>query len=149
MAAESYLSLARYVDDECTIVNPVIRARIQRGKTISADQYVELMSCRESLKQEYEMSLGEADAFLTPTCVEHAIPLGEVDENRIVTPFDRFVNLLDLTAASIPMGLSSKGLPLGIQIAAKRNGDPTVLRVAMEIERGFCCLKLPYWQKTV
>ena len=134
MAAESYRTLARYVDPEPCLVSEVIRARILRGRTYDNLQYTEMLEARTSAKKEFEQSVSGIDAFIMPTCIEAAIPVRSVDEGRIVTPYGRFVNYLDLAAISVPMGLSRDGLPLGLQIVVRQNDDALMIRIANAFE---------------
>jgi aspartyl-tRNA(Asn)/glutamyl-tRNA(Gln) amidotransferase subunit A len=135
MSFEAYANLGRYVDPENSKVDPVIRNRILKGRDVSAAKYLELIEERRKAKLEFQERFADYDALITPTCIEGAIPVSEVDENRIVTPFGRFVNLLDLTAVSVPMGLTAENLPVGIQIVAKQYDDALALRIARAIEK--------------
>lgn len=46
-------------------------------------------------------------------------------------------NLLGLPATSVPMGLNSAGLPLGVQVVGPRDRDHLPIAVALELERVF------------
>ncbi|CRK86482.1 CLUMA_CG000150, isoform A [Clunio marinus] len=46
-------------------------------------------------------------------------------------------NVLHLPATQVPLGLNSRGIPLGIQVVATRNRDRDCLAVAEELEREF------------
>jgi aspartyl-tRNA(Asn)/glutamyl-tRNA(Gln) amidotransferase subunit A len=135
MGAESYAGLARYVDSDDSKVDPAIRARILKGREISANRYRELVGERIQAKREFLDRLDGIDALIMPTCVEGAIPLSSVDENRIVTPYGRFANLLDLAAISVPMGLTTDSLPAGLQIVTRQFDDALALRIARSVER--------------
>lgn len=45
--------------------------------------------------------------------------------------------MFDYSSLQVPMGLDSKGLPLGIQIVAARNRDRHCLAVAEELQNAF------------
>ena len=45
------------------------------------------------------------------------------------------VNLAGLPGMSVPAGLSSEGLPLGLQVIGRAFDEATVLRVGRAIER--------------
>jgi aspartyl-tRNA(Asn)/glutamyl-tRNA(Gln) amidotransferase subunit A len=134
MAAESYGQLATFVDVEPCLVTELIRSRILKGKSISHEQWSDMIGRREDAKSAFSRALEGIDALLMPTCVEAAIPVTGVDESRIVTPFGRFVNYLDLAALSIPMGLSNQGLPIGLQIVVRQNRDSLMMRIANAME---------------
>ena len=135
MSAEAYVNLRRYVDPEDSKVDPVIRNRIFKGRDVSAAKYLELLEERRKAKLEFHERFADFDALITPTCIEAAIPVSEVDENRIVTPFGRFVNLLDLAAVSVPMGLAAESLPVGLQVVTRQYDDAVALRIARGIEQ--------------
>jgi aspartyl-tRNA(Asn)/glutamyl-tRNA(Gln) amidotransferase subunit A len=135
MSFEAYAHLGYYVDPEDSKVDPVIRNRILKGRDVSSARYLELIEERRKAKLEFLERFTDFDALITPTCIEGAIPVSEVDENRIVTPFGRFVNLLDLSAVSVPMGLTAENLPVGMQIVTKQYDDALVLRIARGVEQ--------------
>lgn len=134
MAFESYRELAHYLEGQANQVSEVIRQRILKGKTISEAEHIENLARRHDAKREFADATRRIDAFLIPTCVEAAIPVSEVDERRVVTPYGRFANYLDLTAMSLPMGLYPEGLPFGLQVVARQNEDAMMFRVAQAIE---------------
>lgn len=51
--------------------------------------------------------------------------------------FSAVFNLPGVPVTEVPLGLDSKGLPLGIQVAAGRDRDHVAIAVAMELERVF------------
>lgn len=53
-------------------------------------------------------------------------------------------NVLHVPVTQVPLGLNSKGLPLGIQIVATRNRDRDCLAVARELERAFSGWQPPF-----
>jgi aspartyl-tRNA(Asn)/glutamyl-tRNA(Gln) amidotransferase subunit A len=138
MGAESWHHLGRYVDMPESAVAPAIGARILNGRQIDAAKYQQLIAMRREVQVEFHRYLEGADAFLTPTAPITAPPLDAIDETQ--TPlgtFTRMVNLLDMAALSVPIGLV-EGLPSGLQIVVRRFQDPLALRIgrALEIKRG-------------
>ena len=83
----------------------------------------------------------EYDLLLTPT-----LPLAAFEAGREVsdvlkekrwtdwTPFSYPFNLTQQPAASIPCGLTRKGLPVGLHIVGPRYADALVLRAARAFE---------------
>lgn len=59
----------------------------------------------------------------------------------IVTPwkwsYTAIINTLLLPATQVPLGLSSSGLPLGIQVIAKQGNDAKTIGMAVELEKEF------------
>jgi aspartyl-tRNA(Asn)/glutamyl-tRNA(Gln) amidotransferase subunit A len=138
MAAESWHHLHRYVEPEDSVVHPVIRNRILHGRTIDGTRYQELVAMRRNAQIDFHRYLADADAFLTPTAPILPRPLAEIDEAK--TPlgtFTRMVNLMDMAALSVPVGLVGH-LPVALQIVVRRFQDPLALRIgrALELHRG-------------
>ena len=84
------------------------------------------------------------DAILTPCVPVHAFPIsqkypssigGQVLETYIDWLAPTFVmSLFGLPAASVPVGLSSKNMPIGLQIVGKRLNETLVLGTAKLIQ---------------
>jgi aspartyl-tRNA(Asn)/glutamyl-tRNA(Gln) amidotransferase subunit A len=84
------------------------------------------------------------DVLLTPTTATTAFPLGlrapeygaeGIPDGREWSPFAFPFNLTGQPAASLPVGRTSAGLPVGLQIVGRRLDDRTVLRVAYALEQ--------------
>jgi len=134
MSAESYATLARWVDDDLTSIDPFIRTRIRRGRDIDARQYRDLLDYRGLVQAELASVFNGIDGLILPTCPMAAIPVSDVDESATpLSRLGRFVNLLDLCAVAIPAGLEN-GLPVSIQIIAPRFQDALALRIARAFE---------------
>lgn len=135
MSAESYASLGGLVAPDDSPVAPVIRDRVLAGRSITDDEYADMLGLRKRAQDSFLAGFGKFDALVTPTCPNTAIAVADVDESKIVTPFGRFVNYLDLAAVSVPMGLASDRLPAGLQIVVRKYDDALALRIARIIEK--------------
>jgi aspartyl-tRNA(Asn)/glutamyl-tRNA(Gln) amidotransferase subunit A len=84
------------------------------------------------------------DLLLTPTLPIPAFPTGETGSDvppgwnspqwTSWTPYTYPFNMTQQPAASVPCGLTSAGLPVGLQIVGPRNADALVLRAARAYE---------------
>jgi amidase len=84
------------------------------------------------------------DMVLTPTLSRVTPELGWLDPSQsFETVMGRLLEWVCFTplqnasgdpAISLPMGMSSKGLPIGVQLAAERGHDRRLLQVAYELE---------------
>lgn len=89
------------------------------------------------LREELEEALGDTGVMLYPpyarTAPKHYHPL--------LRPFEwvytAILNVMLLPVTQVPMGLDSRGLPLGIQVAARRGNDHLTIATALELERAF------------
>lgn len=81
----------------------------------------------------------EVDALLTPTTPEPAFGIGEKSADPVAMYLNDILtvpaNMAGLPALSVPAGLSSQGLPLGLQVVGRAFDEATVLRVGRALER--------------
>jgi len=89
----------------------------------------------EALKAELEDLLGPNGILIYPSHPTVAPP----HHRAIYTPFNfgytAVFNILGFPATQIPLGLDSKGLPLGVQIVSTVGNDHLTIAVAMELEK--------------
>jgi amidase len=112
----------------------------QMGKTKSVEEIEEI----ERALTKIVLSANEgADILISPTLPIEPLRVGETKKLtaeatfRAIAPMASFTaphNLAGQPAASIPVGLSSAGLPLGVQIAAAHGKDALVLQVCKQLE---------------
>ena len=123
------------VEDPDSRISPEIVDRILRGKQISSADYLDLLKDKHRMMGVFEDQFYGFDALIAPATPFAAPRLEEVDEGQTpLSTFGRFVNMLDMCAISIPIGLTARSLPIGLQIAAPKGHDASVLRVAVAIE---------------
>ncbi|MBI4950512.1 MAG: amidase [Myxococcales bacterium] len=90
-----------------------------------------------TLQSELEALIGARGVLLYPPFAtlapRHRVPL--------VQPFafvyTAILNVLEMPSTAVPLGLGKKGLPLGVQVAARRGADHLTIGVALELERAF------------
>jgi aspartyl-tRNA(Asn)/glutamyl-tRNA(Gln) amidotransferase subunit A len=84
------------------------------------------------------------DVLVTPATATPAFPVGlrqpadgteGIASGRDWSPFAFPFNLTGQPAASLPVGQTQAGLPVGLQIVGRRLADETVLRVAYALEQ--------------
>lgn len=93
---------------------------------------------RTKLINEFNDSFQKVDFMVAPTAATTAFPIGQ----NINDPLQMYltdiltvaVNLVGIPAVSIPAGLSSLGLPIGLQIFAKQQNDIEMLSFAHKTE---------------
>jgi aspartyl-tRNA(Asn)/glutamyl-tRNA(Gln) amidotransferase subunit A len=77
----------------------------------------------------------EVDVLLTPsTAVPAFAAEGPPPGGAMSTPFTMLANLANNPATSIPCGFTSDGLPIGLQVVARRHADELCLRLARILE---------------
>lgn len=96
-----------------------------------------LLSERDKLIEDFREMLKGDSVFLYPT---HPTVAGYHNEpifKAFNFSYTALVNILGMPACTIPLGLGSEGLPLGIQVVADYNNDRLCLAVAAELEKAF------------
>jgi aspartyl-tRNA(Asn)/glutamyl-tRNA(Gln) amidotransferase subunit A len=100
--------------------------------------YLKAQRVRALIARDFEQAFADVDAILTPTAPTPAFPIGErMDDPIAMYLNDIFtvpVNLAGLPGISVPAGLSTDGLPLGLQVIGRPFDEETVLRTAGVIE---------------
>ena len=140
-AAGAAKLLAGFPADRRELVDPGLIATAAAGEQISATDYLGADLVRIALGRQMAEFHQKYDLLLTPMMPIPALPVGE-DLNDPATerhwidwsPFSYPFNMTRQPAASIPCGLTSAGLPIGLQIVGPLYGDDRVLRAARAFE---------------
>lgn len=108
----------------------------------SGDCYKKAMSVRARIQKDVADVFSKYDLILVPTSPATAFPLGSKVDDPLAMYlsdlFTTFVNLARIPSLSVPMGKTSEGLPVGIQICGPMFGEEKILRAARtwEVECG-------------
>jgi len=108
--------------------------------------YKKAQRVRYLIVQDFKNAFEKVDALLTPTAPSAAFAIGENSDDPVKMylndVFTIPTSMAGLPGLSLPAGLSSSGLPLGLQIIGKAWDEETVFRVAgvMEQAAGFNAL---------
>ncbi|MEI7713844.1 MAG: Asp-tRNA(Asn)/Glu-tRNA(Gln) amidotransferase subunit GatA [Rhodospirillales bacterium] len=108
--------------------------------------YLRAQKVRALILRDFTDAFANVDALITPTTPSAAFAQGEKMDDPIQMYLnDLFTvgaNLAGVPAISVPAGLDSNGLPLGLQIMGKPFDEETAFAVSAEIERaaGFSAL---------
>jgi Asp-tRNA(Asn)/Glu-tRNA(Gln) amidotransferase A subunit family amidase len=120
------------------------RLLLEAGEMIPATTYINAQRARVTVKAALRQALRDVDVLVTPTQPSTALKIGQSvsrigsrEESvfgvsaRFCAPF----NISGLPAASIPCGISTDKMPVGLQLIGKPFDEATVLRVADAYER--------------
>jgi aspartyl-tRNA(Asn)/glutamyl-tRNA(Gln) amidotransferase subunit A len=101
--------------------------------------YTQAMKVRTLLQRDFEQAFASCDVILAPTAPSAAFALGENSDDPIAMYLnDVFAvpaSLAGLPAMSVPAGLNSEGLPLGLQIIGRAFDEQGVLNAGLAIEQ--------------
>jgi aspartyl-tRNA(Asn)/glutamyl-tRNA(Gln) amidotransferase subunit A len=114
-----------------------------RTKLVTLAEYLQAMEQCQAFARRFHEFHSRYDVLLTPTVAAPAFPAErtypeeyEAFENRRAwTPFTAIFNLTGQPAITVPIGLTSKGLPVGLHIVGARGAEATVLKAAAAFER--------------
>jgi len=137
---EGYAALRDMLDDEITADS---RELIQAGAGISAVEYLDASYERARYARAWDAHLDSYDVLLSPTMPLTAFPIGmtaptEIDGVPLDPRFDAWcglclaANLTRQPAVSLPCGLDGDGMPIGLQLTGRRDGDAALLKTAVE-----------------
>ncbi|WP_297491901.1 Asp-tRNA(Asn)/Glu-tRNA(Gln) amidotransferase subunit GatA [Acidocella sp.] len=108
--------------------------------------YLKAQKVRNLILRDFTEAFAKVDAILTPTAPSAAFGLGEkMDDPVTMYLNDVFTvpaSLAGVPAMSVPAGLSSEGLPLGLQVIGRHFDEETVFAVSAALEKaaGFTAL---------
>lgn len=122
-----------------------VRSRIEPGLFYPATRYVEALSMRAGIVQEFiDTALAGADVLHLPAI---PIPVPTIEETTVgdaarvakimgvIRNCTRGINYLGLPAVTVPMGFTRNGLPAGFQLAGRPFAEALLLRVADAYQR--------------
>ena len=121
-----------------------VKRRIMLGTyTLSAGYYdayyLKAQKVRTLIVRDFERALERCDVLITPTAPTVAFKLGEkLDDPLQMYLSDIYTisaNLAGLPALSVPCGVSSEHLPIGLQILGRPFEEETVLKAGYAVER--------------
>lgn len=109
--------------------------------------YAKAQKVRALIKQDYVRAFASCDAILTATSPTTAFKIGErLDDPLAMYLSDIFTvsaNLAGVPAVSVPCGLSSEGMPIGLQLVGNFWGEAEILRIASAYETAFPLIGKP------
>jgi aspartyl-tRNA(Asn)/glutamyl-tRNA(Gln) amidotransferase subunit A len=135
---------------------PEVKRRIMIGTyVLSAGFYdayfTQASKVRSLIARDFERAWASCDLLLTPTAPSAAFALGEKSDDPLAMYLnDVFTvpsSLAGLPAMSVPGGLDSVGLPLGLQVIGKALDEQGVLNACLAIEEraGFVARPDQWW----
>lgn len=144
-AAEAFSVQRTWVQDHAALYDPRVLARVLRGGTMLAGDYIELQRARAEWMRRVNQAIAPFDALLSPTVPMVPPPLAEVapgterDEaffaaNARLLRNTALGNLLDGCGLSLPCHREGE-LPVGLMLWHGNGRDDSVLHAAQLVER--------------
>lgn len=101
--------------------------------------YLKAQKVRTLIRGDFLEAFERCDAVLTPTTPTPAFRLGEKTDDPLAMYlsdiYTCMANLAGIPGVSVPCGVSSEGLPIGLQLMGRHWGESTILNLAHAYER--------------
>ena len=122
-----------------------LKGNIKAGLNVTALDLAKAEQTRQQVFHRFRELLDQYDLLITPAAPVRPYPVTMNFPNEINgRAFDNYVDwiapaflitLVSLPAGSVPAGISSAGLPVGLQIVAARFEEPKILSIAKLIQQ--------------
>ena len=124
-AAETHAAWGRHLDDGADQLDRSLVALLRFGRGITIEQYMRASHARHDLWTDVQRFLARFDLLITPTVAVPPFEVGRPGVKEIAgrevgplgwLPFTYPFNLTGQPAATVPVGFTASGLPVGLQI---------------------------------
>ncbi len=140
--AEAFTVNRDLLDRRGADIDPNVRARLERARTISAADYIWMANERDKLIRMMDEWLADTDVLVMPTCpivaptlAEIAAPEDFARRNAMTLRNTSVWNFFDCCAISLP--LPRDGLPVGLMLVTRNGHDRELFAIAAAIEQVF------------
>ncbi len=123
------------LEAEPELFDPEVARQIEAGLRCSGQDVARALYARQALAEDYRRNFADLDVIICPSTPVTAWHLGQdypqeiagtVAAPRDHAVFSWFVNQAFATACSLPCGLDSQGLPIGLQLLAPSGQEETL-----------------------
>jgi len=137
LGAEAYAVHEERLEKELESFGEEVRERLMDGERPKAYRYANARRRGVLATDEFDRALHGVDVLLTPTLPMAAPEIGQREvsigdyEESVRSALTRFTGPTDLTghpSLSIPGGITSSGLPVGLQLVGRRFDETTLYR---------------------
>jgi aspartyl-tRNA(Asn)/glutamyl-tRNA(Gln) amidotransferase subunit A len=139
-AAESFTWHRTLLERKGGEYDPRVRVRIERGRTMSAADYVTLVADRARFIAAIDRRTAAFDALLCPTVPIVAPPRAAFSDdkdfarlNMLILRNPAIINFLDRCAITLPIAQDGE-LPVGLMLIGRHGEDRLLLALALGIE---------------
>ncbi len=144
---------SRYLPKKKNLYGEDLRAGMALGQFILAEHYIRAKRMVQWYRMNMEEPFKRVDLIITPSCPIVAPKIGSDfiewgDEKEpvgnAITRYTSFFNMTGHPAISIPCGIHSSGLPMGVQLVGHHFNENTLLKAAHVLEN---CLNVVFFEK--
>ncbi len=133
-----------YINSRSEGFGDEVKRRIILGTYVLSSGYYDAFykkgqQVRTLVKNEFDKVFAEYDVILTPTAPTTAFKIGEKSDNPLEMYLSDIctvsVNIAGLPGLSLPCGIDSNGMPVGMQLIGKRFDEETILNTGYTYEQ--------------
>ncbi|WP_137130706.1 allophanate hydrolase [Rhizobium sp. FY34] len=137
--AELYAAIRSLIENNPSALLPVTLSIIGPARNLSAVDAFEALYQLKALKRSIEPVMDSVDCLAVPTIPRFYRILEVAEEplihNANLGTYTNFVNLLDMAAITLPVGLRADGLPSSLTFISGAGRDGFLAALALRIER--------------
>ena len=143
-AVNTYASSGYLLHERGDDLTDYFRANMKYAATLTAADYAKAIGELDVVKARFDQYFEDYDLLLSPTM---AVPAFEIEKHPTTIdgkevdaffgylPFTYPINAIGHSAASVPCGFSSDGMPIGLHIVGRKGDEETVLAASAAFER--------------
>ena len=143
VAAEAAIAHAETFPSQATEYGPVFRAVLEAALSITGSDYARSRLAVARASATFKAAFDVADVLLCPGAPLPAMPLDEFPADLVLPPeevaslvgFAAPMNFTGHPTISVPCGMSSEALPLGLQLVGRHNDEATLIGAAYAYEQ--------------
>lgn len=126
--------------DRRHLLDPLVRAVADTGRRLDLDLYQKAVADRLAIAVASRAFFNRFDLLVGPVMpvpafeADRTVPAGFRDTDWSWCPYTYPFNMTGQPAASVPIGFTAGGLPVGVQIIGPLGGEALILRAAAAIE---------------
>ena len=143
-ATASYTSYGHLFDEGRNELTDYGVTSMEHGRTVTGADLSRAIYDVDRLGRQMEEFFDDFDLLISPTLAVPAFPIKqrpsviggrEVDPFWGFVPFTYLINITGQTAASVPCGYSSDGMPIGLHIIGPKGSEAKVLQASAAFEQ--------------
>jgi aspartyl-tRNA(Asn)/glutamyl-tRNA(Gln) amidotransferase subunit A len=143
--AWSMLDVDAALDRHADLLTDYSRKRFQRARELHVDDLGRAHAARMKIRRRFAAWFSDTDVFCFPTMSTCDVPAAgpaptrlpgqELEGPAAACPLTRIANLIGAPSASVPVGVASNGVPIGLQVMTAPGTDSLALTVAQRLEQ--------------
>lgn len=143
VATDAYANLGFLLEEHADDLAPYSKATIEHGGQVPGHEYSRALRGLEGFRAEIADFFESYDLLVLPGTAVPAFPVGErpseVAGHKVsrlwgAFPFTMLFNVTGQPAATLPVGTSREGLPIGLMVVGRVGDEATVLRASAAYE---------------